>query len=123
MMAQGKTEFRKARDKKKPEIEGFKTWKEFRPDDFKNVFNQKEVRKGEVPSANCHGTARGMAELASIMANKGQSHSTGADGHSTPLVLMSQVTWNKMHDGEKLAVDAVLPDGRYNVVYLRVLIE
>ena len=64
------------------------------------MFNRTDIRKSEIPSANCHGTARGMAKLASIMANKGKRCSQ--DGND----LMSENTWNEMHEGEKLSTDA-----------------
>ena len=114
-MTQGKTKFEKTMATKKPEIEGLTATDNAA--NLADLFNQKDVRTGEVPSANCHGTARGMAELASIMANKGQRYSKGAENDSTHSVLMTQDTWSKMHDGEKLATDAVLPGGRYNVTH------
>jgi len=33
--------------------------------------NNKEARKGEIVSSGCLGSARGLAKLAAIMANKG----------------------------------------------------
>ena len=78
-------------------------------------FNEVEVRKGEMPSANCHGSARGMAELAAAMANKGKRISNGdgeVDDDKTTR-LMSEDTWNKMHGADKVAVDAFMPEGMY----------
>ena len=49
----------------------------------------------EMPSANMHANARGLAKLASIMANKGQT-------------LMSEETWSVMHANSKTAMDAEL---------------
>merc|ERR1712037_735631 len=64
------------------------------------MFNKTDIRKSEIHSANCHGTARVMAKLASIMANKGKRDSPDGDD------LMSEHTWNEMHEGEKLSTDA-----------------
>ena len=108
-MTQGKSEFQKIMAKKRPAIEGMTA--KFNPAKLADVFNQEDVRKGEILSANCHGTARGMAELASIMANKGQRFSNSAGSDCAQSSLMSQDTWSQMHDGEKLAVDASFPPG------------
>ena len=58
-------------------------------------FGQEVVRMCEMPSANMHANARGLAKLASIMANKGQT-------------LMSEETWSVMHANSKTAMDAEL---------------
>ena len=73
-------------------------------DKFALAFNNPELQKVEMPSANCHGSARGMAKLASIMANQGKYPNTG--DNKDEKVLMSQETWKKMHDREKVSVDA-----------------
>ena len=107
MMTQtGKSEFQKVDAKKKPEIKGMST---INPASMADVFNQKDARRGEAPSANCHGSARGMAELASIMANKGKRVSGNAVKDGKQPNLMCEDTWRQMHDGEKLAVDAGFP--------------
>ena len=49
-----------------------------------------------------------MAELAAIMANKGKRLAKNAGLMSD---LMSEDTWNKMHNFEKVARDASLPGG------------
>ena len=108
MMTQtGKSEFQKVDAKKKPEIKGINAT--FNPANMADVFNQKDVRRGEVPSANCHGSARGMAELASVLANKGKRVPENAVKDGKPPDLMCEDTWQQMHDGEKLAVDAGFP--------------
>ena len=65
------------------------------------LFEQTLIRKGEIPSANFHGNARGLAQLASIMANKGQCIDTDKR-------ILSESTWEKMHDTGKWATDAML---------------
>ena len=52
---------------------------------------------GEIPSANFHGNARGIARLASALANKGKF----GDGRQ----LLSNETWDKMHSKATLALD------------------
>ena len=97
MLGAKKSEFIKILGKNKVSIEGMSAT------DITKIallFNDSVVRKGEIPSANCHGSARGMAKLASIMANQGQTK----DNHEKNL--MSLETWKNMHDGEKVAVDA-----------------
>ena len=83
----------------------------FNPINLAGVFNEKETRVGETPSANCHGTARGLAKLAAIMANKGQAIPDESKDEAENVRLMTEETWRKMHDGEKVAVDAELPGG------------
>ena len=68
------------------------------------AFNKPEIQKIEMPSGNCHGSARGMAKLASIMANYGKC--AKSDEKDDEKFLMSNETWEKMHDNEKLSVDA-----------------
>ena len=101
-----KTEFAKLMDKSKPALQGMSAKFDFV--NLVELFNEAEVRKGEILSANCHGSARGMAELAAIMANKGKRLTKNADSTSD---LMSEATWKKMHDSEKVAVDASFPGG------------
>jgi len=108
-MSQKKTEFQKLMEKNVPAFESMP--KKFDANKMAVAFNNIEVRKGEMPSANCHGSARGMAELAAIMANKGKRLSSGdgeEDSNKTSS-LMSEETWNKMHGAEKVAVDAFMP--------------
>ena len=68
------------------------------------AFNKPEIQQIEMPSGNCHGSARGMAKLASIMANYGKCDKS--DEKDDEKFLMSNETWEKMHDNEKLSVDA-----------------
>ena len=65
------------------------------------VYEQKDIRKGEIPSANFHGNAKGLAKLASIMANKGQT----IENENR---ILSKRTWEAMHDKGKWAQDASL---------------
>ena len=58
------------------------------------------VKKGELPSGNIHASARGLARLASAMANKGKR----VDGS----ILISEETWGKMHQSATLRLDAGL---------------
>ena len=97
-----KTEFNKQMAKCKPALEGMDS-KDF-AGTLVEVFNQNEIRKGEIPSANCHGSARGMAKLASVMANKGERGSGAKESAVARGHLISKHTWIKMHDGEKLAI-------------------
>ena len=59
-----------------------------------------DVKKGEFPSGNIHASARGLARLASAMANKGKT----LDGTN----LISQYTWDEMHRNPTLRYDAGL---------------
>ena len=80
-LGQKKTDFQKLMEKNVPSFELMP--KKFDASKMAVGFNEVEVRKGEMPSANCHGSARGMAELAAVMANKGKRISKGdgeADG-------------------------------------------
>ena len=68
------------------------------------LYKRNEIRMGEIPSANFHGNARGIARLASALANKGKF----GDGRQ----LLSNETWEKMHSKATLALDINL--GIYN---------
>ena len=57
---------------------------------FINVYNSPDFNKAEISSANFRANARGIAKLASIMANEGQG-------------LMSQEAWKEMHSEPKFA--------------------
>ena len=59
------------------------------------------IRKGEIPSSNCHGNAKGLATLAAIMANEGYWTERNTN-------LISSDTWKKMHANPKWALDAYL---------------
>ena len=52
--------------------------------DFVTIFTTPDFVRAEIPSSNCRANARGMAKLASIMANKGHG-------------LMSEDAWREMH--------------------------
>ena len=69
-------------------------------------FNESEVQKGEIPSANMHGSAKGMAKIASIMANKGKYYPEKQSDGVKEGNMISEDTWKKMHEGEKLSVDS-----------------
>ena len=109
ILTQKKTEFQKLMENSKPAIEG--SSQKFDVFMLCEVSNKAEVRKGEMPSVNCHGNARGMAELAAIMANKGKRLTMGSGDESKESDLLSEETWNKFHDAEKVAVDALFPGG------------
>lgn len=53
------------------------------------AFNTKAIRMGETPSANAHGSARGLAKLAAAMANGGRLDDAE---------LLSEKAWRAMHD-------------------------
>ena len=109
IMTMKKTEFQKIMEKSKPAFEGAPTT--FNATKLASLFSEEAVMQGEMPSANCYGSARGMAELAAIMANKGQIFSNNFNDDGRSSALMSEVTWNKMHAGEKVALDGSLPGG------------
>ena len=91
-------------ERRKIAIEGMPPKMDFRV--LTKIFNETEVRKGEMPSANCHGSARGMAELSSIMANKGQRYTDQDRNDTNKSALMCEETWKLMHDEEKITTDA-----------------
>jgi len=107
-MSQKKTDFQKLMDKNVPAFELMP--KKFDAGKMAVAFNELEVRKGEMASANCHGSARGMAELAAILANKGKRINNDGEDSNKKSDLMSEDTWNKMHGAEKPAVDAFMPE-------------
>ena len=113
-MSQKKTDFQKLMDKNVPAFELMP--KKFDAGKMAVAFNELEVRKGEMASANCHGSARGMAELAAILANKGKRIlNTDGEDSNKKSDLMSEDTWHKMHGAEKPAVDAFMPEGENSV--------
>ena len=63
-------------------------------------FQYDAVRKGEIPSTNFNGSARGMARLASAMANKGKD----LDGQ----IILSEDAWRKLHSDPTEAFDCGL---------------
>ena len=71
-------------------------------DKFSNLIriSREDIKKGEIPSGNMHASARGLARLASAMANKGKM----VNGK----VLISENTWHQMHDKPSLKLDAGL---------------
>ena len=95
-MGAAKTEYRETMATRNVPIEGLD--QKMSPSKMASVFNHSDTRKGEAPSVNCHATACGLAELASVMANKGAMSNGGE--------LLSEETWSRMHEGAKLAVDA-----------------
>jgi len=83
----------------------------FGPEPIKNVpflrldklieyANSKVCRMGESPSTNGHCTARGMAKIAAVMANKGKFKDT---------TLISGDTWDAIHANPKPGKIALLP--------------
>ena len=99
-----KTEFQKLMESNKPGLEGLP--QKFDAVKMAQKFNAEEVQKGEMPSANFHGSAKGMAKLASLMANEGINYPGKQPDGTKEGNLISQDTWKKMHDGEKLSVDS-----------------
>jgi hypothetical protein len=99
-----KTEFQKLMASNKPSLEGLPQ----KLDVIKLglTFNASEVQKGEMPSGNMHGSARGMAKLASIMANEGKYYPEKQSEDVKEGNMISQDTWKKMHEGEKVLVDS-----------------
>jgi len=74
---------------KDPAIEGMKGFEEF---------NTLDIRKSETSSANGNCSARGLARVGALMANKGEFEG---------IRLMSEETWNAMHD--KATLGLLLP--------------
>ena len=64
-------------------------------------FSKEIIRRGEQPSSNMHATARGMAKVASAMANKGQP----PPGERR---IITEKTWEQMHSEPKTALDHAL---------------
>ena len=60
------------------------------------------IRKGEIPSSNCYGNARGLAKLAATMLYN-EEHSLIDDKNDR---LLSQKTWQKLHDHSVWSEDA-----------------
>ena len=80
---------------------------------LRHTINENEViRKGEIPSSNCHGNARGLAKLAAIMSNQGKLI------HDNNLTLLSQPTWQQMHDNATWALDAYLGNKMYGIIHV-----
>ena len=104
MLTAEKTEYQKLMATMKPTLEGL-------PQKFDIIktalkFNEPGVQNGELLSANCHGSGRGMAKLASIMANEGKyNQGKQSEEGEKEINLISQDTWKKMHDKEKLSTD------------------
>merc|ERR1719259_1155188 len=72
--------------------------------DFYTWMSQDELRTGEAISFNSHATARGMAALAAMLADKGVPPTDGT--HKNRLI--SEETWAKMHANPKKAPDSEL---------------
>ena len=64
------------------------------------IYGSDSLIRGETPSVSCNGSARGMAKLASTVANRG----IGPDGQ----MFFSEDTWEKMHQDTKLARDGLI---------------
>ena len=99
-----KTEYQKLMASNKPALEGLPQKLDVIKLGLK--FNDSEVQKGEIPSANMHGSAKGMAKIASIMANKGKYYPEKQSESVEEGNMISEDTWKKMHEGEKVSVDS-----------------
>jgi len=64
--------------------------------DNNNFFNENPIRKGETISAACQASARGLAKLAQLMANKGSLNGQH---------LMSEEAWEEMHSESKEEIE------------------
>ena len=71
-------------------------------------FNQDHVRRSEIPSANVHASARALARLANLMANKGQNLEDKTQR------LMSSSTYEKMHANPEKRHDAAMSSTNRN---------
>jgi len=81
--------------------------------DFYGFMSDETLRRGEAFSFNCHGTARGLALLASVLANKGAAAPSSAAPESAASNnknkrLISEETWQKMHANYKKSADSAL---------------
>ena len=76
------------------------------------IFGKDTFIRGENPSASCNGSARGMAKLASTMANRGIT----PEGE----MLLSDNTWSKMHSGAKIARVGMI--GMHPINYTRMFV-
>ena len=66
-----------------------------------NFFNDERMRRGETPSANTHASARGLAQIAAVMAAGGQ---LGA------VECLSKSAWDLLHkDPRPASMGGVLP--------------
>ena len=101
-LAAGRTEWQKMQITRPQLIEG-----NFAISNFSEVFNRDEMKKGEVPSANLHAAARGMAHLAAIMANRGKLIKVDGKTEHNNGRLLSEETWHKMHMGNKILTDTL----------------
>ena len=67
-------------------------------------FSKDKMRTGEASSANVHASARGLAAMGAMLADKGRAPSVGGSKKR----LISEDTWKKMHGHVKKAADGVL---------------
>ena len=66
-----------------------------------NFFNDERMRRGETPSANTHASARGLAQIAAVMAAGGQLGSVEC---------LSRSAWDLLHkDPQPASMGGVLP--------------
>ena len=65
------------------------------------LYEESDIRKGELPSSNFHGNARSLGKLASILSNKGKTTNKNER-------IISEEAWDKMHDRAIWAQDAML---------------
>ena len=69
------------------------------------IYENEIIRKGEIPSSNCYGNARGLAKLAALMS--GNSDDATLDDNKKE-ILLSQKAWQEMHDNANWGLDAYL---------------
>lgn len=65
------------------------------------IFNNPEIKKGETISAGCQASARGLAKIAAVMANKGKFKN---------FQLIKPETWELIHSDPTLKIMARLGD-------------
>ena len=67
------------------------------------MYENEVIRKGEIPSSNCYGNARGLAKLAASMTMN--YHATDVENDYQ---ILSKRGWQQMHDNASWALDAYL---------------
>ena len=69
------------------------------------IYENEVVRKGEIPSSNCYGNARGLAKLAALM-SRNIDDATIDDNKKERL--LSKNAWQEMHGNANWGLDAYL---------------
>ena len=67
------------------------------------MYENEVIRKGEIPSSNCYGNARGLAKLAASMTMN--YHATDVENDYQ---ILSKRGWQQMHDNASWELDAYL---------------